>query len=72
MAVTTIKLQRETKQRLDKLKEHSRESYDEVIKKMLYVLNIVRDEPNKAKGILEFIDEKRLRNLDQDEDEDKN
>jgi hypothetical protein len=69
MAVTTIKLQRETKQRLDKLKEHSRESYDEILKKVLYVLNVVRESPDKAKGILEFIDEKRLRNLDQKDDE---
>ena len=59
MAVTTIKLQKETKQRLDKLKEHSRESYDEIIKKVLYVLNVVRESPDKAKGILEFIDEKK-------------
>ena len=68
MAVTTIKLQKETKQRLDKLREHTRETYDEILKKMLYVLNIARDEPNKAKGILEFIDEKRSRNLEEQED----
>lgn len=68
MAVTTIKLEKETKQRLDKLREHSRETYDELIKKILYVLNVSREEPNKAKGILEFIDEKRSRNLEEQED----
>ena len=69
MAVTTIKLQKETKQRLDKLREHTRETYDEILKKMLYVLNMARDDPNKAKGILEFIDEKRIRNLEEKSDE---
>ena len=69
MAVTTIKLQKETKQRLDKLKEHTRESYDDILKKMLYVLNVVRESPEKAKGILEFIDEKRARNLKQKEED---
>ncbi len=71
MAVTTIKLQKETKQRLDKLREHSRETYDEILRKMLYVLNVARDEPNKAKSILEFIDEKRSRNLEEKNDENK-
>jgi len=69
MTVTTIKLQKETKQRLDKLREHSRETYDEIIRKILYVLNVARDEPNKAKGILEFIDEKRERNLEEKGDD---
>lgn len=68
MTVTTIKLQKETKQRLDKLREHTRETYDEIIRKVLYVLNVARDEPNKAKGILEFIDEKRARNIEERED----
>lgn len=68
MGVTTIKLQKETKQRLDKLREHSRETYDDLIRKVLYVLNVARDEPNKAKGILEFIDEKKTRNLEQKEE----
>jgi predicted transcriptional regulator len=67
MAVTTIKLQKETKQRLDKLKEHSRESYDEIIKKVLYVLNVVRESPDKAKGILEFIDEKKKKMTESEE-----
>jgi len=33
------------------------------------VLNVARDEPNKAKGILEFIDEKRERNLEEKGDD---
>jgi hypothetical protein len=59
--ITTLKLEKETKDRLEKLREHKRETYDDIIRKIMYVLNTVRDEPSKAKAILEFIDEKRKR-----------
>jgi hypothetical protein len=59
--VTTLKLEKETKERLEKLREHKRETYDDIIRKIMYVLNTVRDEPLKAKAVLEFIDEKRKR-----------
>tara|TARA_Y100000310_G_scaffold118516_1_gene117397 strand:- start:6320 stop:6583 length:264 start_codon:yes stop_codon:yes gene_type:complete len=59
--ITTLKLETETKQRLEKLREHKRETYDEIIRKMLFILNKARIEPEKAQGILEIIDEKRKR-----------
>jgi hypothetical protein len=59
--ITTLKLEKETKERLEKLREHKRETYDDIIRKIMYVLNTVREEPLKAKAILEFIDEKRKR-----------
>tara|TARA_Y100000310_G_C20632488_1_gene789383 strand:+ start:1412 stop:1663 length:252 start_codon:yes stop_codon:yes gene_type:complete len=59
--ITTLKLDQETKQRLEKLREHKRETYDEIIRKILFILNKVRVEPEKALGILEIIDEKRKR-----------
>jgi len=59
--ITTLKLEKETKDRLEKLREHKRETYDDIIRKIMYVLNTVRDEPLKAKAVLEFIDEKRKR-----------
>ena len=52
---TTIKLMKETKGRLNKLKEYERESYDQILRKMLYVLNVCRQNPEKAKKILEEI-----------------
>ncbi len=52
---TTIKVMRETKGRLNKLKEYERESYDQILRKMLYVLNMCRQNPEKAKNILEEI-----------------
>ncbi len=59
--ITTLKLEKETKERLERLREHKRETYDDIIRKILFVLNMVRDDPGKAKAILEFIDEKRRR-----------
>jgi predicted DNA-binding protein len=64
---TTIKISQETKERLEKLREHKRETYDDIIRKIMYVLNTVRDEPSKAKAVLEFIDEKRKRMFETEE-----
>lgn len=59
--ITTIKLLEETKLRLEKLREHKRESYDNILRKILYVLNVARDDPEKARKILERISELRER-----------
>jgi hypothetical protein len=53
---TTIKINKETKSRLDHLKEHSRESYDEVLKKILYILNLNRKNPMLSLNALSNID----------------
>lgn len=53
--ITTIKLASETKERLDKLKEYRRESYDDLLKKILSILNLARNEPEKARMILNKI-----------------
>lgn len=52
----TIKLEKQTKTRLEHLKEHERETYDQVIKKMLYILNRIRKDPVSANRILQNID----------------
>lgn len=54
--ITTIKIEKATKTRLGRLKEHERESYEAVIKKMLYILNTIRKSPEKANRILRGID----------------
>ena len=59
MAMTTLKLSKETKSRLDKLKEHKRETYEDILQKTLSILNILRVEPEKARSILANIDKKR-------------
>ncbi len=54
--ITTIKLDGETKQRLDHLKEHERETYDQVIKKIFYILNEIRKDPISGNRILGKVD----------------
>ena len=63
---TTVKLEKETKERLEKLKEHKRETFDELVKKILRVLNIVKADPDKARSILEDIDRTRKRWMDEE------
>lgn len=64
--ITTIKLLEETKLRIEKLREHKRESYDDILKKILYVLNLARDSPEKAKRVLERISELRQKMLEEE------
>ena len=59
--ITTIKLERTTKQRLDKLKEHERETYNQVIRKLLNTLNIFTKNPVLGNKILKAIEASRLR-----------
>ena len=56
MQNTTIKITKKTKERLDNLKEYNRETFEEVIKKVLYILNRSRKDPVSANRILQNID----------------
>jgi len=67
--ITTIKLLEETKFRIEKLRENKRESYDEILRKILYILNTARDSPEKAKRILERISELRNRMLGEEREQ---
>jgi hypothetical protein len=64
--ITTIKLLEETKLRIEKLREHKRESYDDILKKILYILNKARESPESAKKILERISELRGKMLEEE------
>jgi hypothetical protein len=57
--VTTIKLEKETKNRLDKLKIHKRETYNDVLQKILSILNLCRADPSGAMMKLREIDKIR-------------
>ncbi|MFH1290121.1 MAG: hypothetical protein ABIH92_01815 [Nanoarchaeota archaeon] len=46
--ITTIKLKKKTKNRLDKLRKHKRESYEEIVERILGLLNVLRSEPFEA------------------------
>ncbi len=58
--ITTIKISRETKERLEHLKEYDRETYNELVNKLFYILNVCRKEPLKAQKILTNLD-RRIR-----------
>jgi hypothetical protein len=64
--ITTMKLLEETKVRLEKLREHKRETYDEILRKILYVLNTAREDPLKAKKILERIEDLRYKMVEEE------
>jgi len=53
---TTIKLSKKTKQRLDNLKEYNRETYEEIIMKILHILNQIRKDPISGNRLLSSID----------------
>ena len=54
--ITTIKIHKETKERLNKLKEHNRETYDQILRKILFILNTSKKNPEKAHKLLIRID----------------
>ena len=54
--ITTIKIHKETKERLDKLKENTRETYEDVLKKILFILNTSKTNPQKARSLMRRID----------------
>lgn len=67
--ITTMKLLSETKKRIEKLREHKRESYDDILRKILYILNVVRDDPEKSRRILIRIDALRKRMFEEEKNQ---
>ena len=61
--ITTIKLSSDTKKRLDNLKIYSRETYEEILLKMLQILNLCRLNPERARTRLISIDRQKKRML---------
>ena len=61
MATTTIKLAKSTKERIDRLKEYKRETYDEILQKMLEILTICRISPERARIRLLSLERKKRR-----------
>lgn len=58
---TTIKLQKNTKSELDKLRQYKNESYDELVRKMLQIIKVARKEPKLSQQTIKEIDEARSR-----------
>lgn len=59
--ITTIKLEKNTKIRLDSLKEYERETYDEVIKKTLNIINITIKNPMAGARIFRNIKKRKVK-----------
>lgn len=53
---TTIKISKQTKNRLDILREYRRESYEEILEKMINLLNICKINALKSREKLNKID----------------
>jgi hypothetical protein len=58
-SITTIKLDKQTKARLDKLKIHKRETYDDILQEILKILNLCKFDPAQARHKLHEIDDMR-------------
>jgi hypothetical protein len=61
MSDTTIRINEETKLDLDTFREYKNESYDEVIKKVLYIVRKARTEPKLSKEAIIQIEKARER-----------
>ena len=59
MPITTIKLSTDTKARLDHLKEYRRETYEDILQRILDILNLCRASPERARSRLIAIDRKK-------------
>jgi len=63
-SITTIKIYQKTKVNLDRFKEHKKESYDEVLKKLVYILELVEKNPELGKKLLDEIEAAKKKRLE--------
>jgi predicted transcriptional regulator len=63
MNATTIKIHEETKSQLDMFRESKSESYDEVIKKMIYIAKTCKTKPKLSQETVFAIEKARERIL---------
>lgn len=61
MSSTTIKIHNETKAEIDKFREYKNESYDEVLKKLIYIVKKIKKDPDLSKETLDGIEAARAR-----------
>ena len=58
---TTIRVDSETKQNLDKFKQYKNESYNELIRKLIYIAKMCEKDPKLSKKTIQEIKEARER-----------
>ncbi|MCX6667867.1 MAG: hypothetical protein NTV74_06515 [Euryarchaeota archaeon] len=61
MSATTIKIQTDTKSQIDQFREYKNESYDEVIKKLIFIVKNLKKEPELSKETVRAIEQARER-----------
>jgi len=61
MSATTIKIHKDTKFQIDQFREYKNESYDEVLKKLVYIAKKTKSEPELSKETIEQIEKARKR-----------
>jgi len=61
MSETSIKIYEDTKMELDQFREYKNESYDEIVKKMIYIAKNIDKHPELSKETIEAIEKARAR-----------
>lgn len=61
MNATTIKINKDTKAEIDKYREYKNESYDEVLRKLLYIVKSMKKDPELSKEAIRAIEAARKR-----------
>jgi len=61
MNATTIKIHKNTKSEIDKFREYKNESYDEVLKKLIYIVKSIKKDPELSKETINAIEQARKR-----------
>ena len=61
MNATTIKIHQDTKAEIDQFREYRNESYDEVIKKLIFIVKSIKKDPELSKETINAIEQARKR-----------
>jgi hypothetical protein len=61
--ITTIKLSKETKARLENIRVYKRESFEDILKRILETFNLCRASPDRAKARLIGFERDKKKNL---------
>jgi predicted transcriptional regulator len=61
MNSTTLKIREDTKGELDRFREHRNETYDDVIRKVLYIAKTAKTNPKLSKETVAQIEQARKR-----------
>jgi predicted transcriptional regulator len=61
MNATTIKIHKDTKAEIDQFREYKNESYDEVLRKIIYIIKSIKKDPDLSKETIDAIEQSRKR-----------